>query len=378
MPRLPNSLIRQARSKHPYLPLLLRACRTLESAKAELRWLDEAALSWAEANADSTPQHTLPSKSLPRSIKKRGETLIAALKRKRLTQLCIQRGRSVPLQYLLGTEFFGDMELKVKRGVLIPRWETASITAHLAANLHSYLPPLQRVGNVQKPLKVLDLCCGSGCMGLVFTHEVLKQGKARAVELLGVDSSAKAVKLGRENAAFTARQSKPLGRRAKVGFRTADLMSLADLKRLFGREGSEQEWDVIVANPPYVSKDEYWSSNVDRSVRWHEPREALVPHISRRTAEGDKAEDTFYYSIFQVAARLQVRVMVMEVSGKEQAVRIAQWALSSNWTGAEVWRDEPGVAMDDEMVATYGMNLHVRGRGNVRGLIIWHDKEGGQ
>lgn len=33
-----------------------------------------------------------------------------------------ERSRGVPLQYLLGTEFFGDLELEVRRGVLVPRY----------------------------------------------------------------------------------------------------------------------------------------------------------------------------------------------------------------------------------------------------------------
>lgn len=99
MPRVSPRLFQHARNSHPLLPLLLRATRDLTSAKNELRWLKEYALAQAE--------------------KRRGPGLLGW--RYVLRQLCNDRARGKPLQYLLGSEYFGDLEIVCRPGVLIPR-----------------------------------------------------------------------------------------------------------------------------------------------------------------------------------------------------------------------------------------------------------------
>jgi methylase of polypeptide subunit release factors len=100
MPRLASSLLRLARAQDPLLIPLLRTCRDLESARNELRWLRENVEEKAVENG--TPQH--------------GEAI-----RQRLKRDCLDRGRGKPLQYILGTEYFGELELLCRPGVLIPR-----------------------------------------------------------------------------------------------------------------------------------------------------------------------------------------------------------------------------------------------------------------
>lgn len=98
MPRLPVSLLRRARSINGNLVPLLRATRDLSDAKNELRWL---------------AQHLASSNSSTESRRRAKGTLREA---------CLARGRGTPLQYVLGTEFFGDLEIGCKEGVLIPRY----------------------------------------------------------------------------------------------------------------------------------------------------------------------------------------------------------------------------------------------------------------
>lgn len=92
MPRIPHQLLRRARTADPLLPSLLLACRDIPSARNELRWLKEHAL-----NKDP------------------------AAWRPRLRSLVRQRALGRPLQYILGTEYFGDLEIACRPGVLIPR-----------------------------------------------------------------------------------------------------------------------------------------------------------------------------------------------------------------------------------------------------------------
>jgi hypothetical protein len=98
MPRIPPTLLHHARRIDRLLPPLLPVCRDLQSSRNELRWLGEHA---AEVVAS---QHagTSNEKHLLRQYVKR-------------------RSKGEPLQYILGTEFFGHLEIKCRPGVLIPR-----------------------------------------------------------------------------------------------------------------------------------------------------------------------------------------------------------------------------------------------------------------
>lgn len=103
MPRIPTSLLRKARAIDSLLPALLAPCRDLGTARNELRWLREH-VEQVAAEARGA----------------RGEMTIA--KRAFLRRLVKERARGRPLQYLLGSEHFGDLEITCRPGVLIPRY----------------------------------------------------------------------------------------------------------------------------------------------------------------------------------------------------------------------------------------------------------------
>lgn len=93
MPRIPPQAFRNARNISKELARLLPVCRDLHSAQNELRWLGEHA---AEKSNGRNENHLLH-------------------------QYVRRRARGEPLQYILGTEFFGDLEIDCRPGVLIPR-----------------------------------------------------------------------------------------------------------------------------------------------------------------------------------------------------------------------------------------------------------------
>jgi methylase of polypeptide subunit release factors len=100
MPRLPTLLLRHARAQEPLLVPLLHTCRDLKSARNELRWLKE---------------------HVEQDLIKQGLSAEGSAARQYLRRLCQDRGRGKPLQYILGTEYFGELELLCRPGVLIPR-----------------------------------------------------------------------------------------------------------------------------------------------------------------------------------------------------------------------------------------------------------------
>lgn len=97
MPRIPPAVFWRARSVAPAATLLLPVCRDLPSSLTELRWIQN--------HVDQNDQDS--------SRKCRRAAVLA---------LCRRRGRGEPLQYVLGTQPFGPLDLVCRPGVLIPRY----------------------------------------------------------------------------------------------------------------------------------------------------------------------------------------------------------------------------------------------------------------
>lgn len=98
MPRLHPRMLHHARKIDPLLPLVLQGIRELNSAKNELRWLKEFITSQPLSNHANSKDYD-----------------------RRLRKVCVDRARGKPLQYIMGSEYFGDLEIACQPGVLIPR-----------------------------------------------------------------------------------------------------------------------------------------------------------------------------------------------------------------------------------------------------------------
>lgn len=150
--------------------------------------------------------------------------------------------RGEPMPYILGQWDFYDMTLTVTPDVLIPRDDT-NIVTELAVKKALFLE--------QNP-RILDLCTGSGCIGLA----IAKRVKDARVTL--GDVSQAALRVARRNV-----QEQKLAARVKC--------LPIDVKK------PAQEFlgtfDLIVANPPYIPSGEI--QTLDPSVRDFEPRLAL-------------------------------------------------------------------------------------------------------
>lgn len=134
MPRLPNLLLNTARSLHPYLPLLLRACRDLRSAQNELRWLRQHAL-LTVSNSARRQRYARKTVSRIRCTEQISSfsnyfrrNSLRSLRSRRLSRedwvlhrWCRDRSRGMPLQYILGSQPFGEVDVLCRRGLLIPR-----------------------------------------------------------------------------------------------------------------------------------------------------------------------------------------------------------------------------------------------------------------
>ncbi len=166
-----------------------------------------------------------------------------------------------PLQYLLGYEWFGGMQLKVNEHVLIPRPETEEL-ARLAADT------IKRSA-IFEP-SIIDMGTGSGCIALLM-KKLIPEGR-----FFGIDVSSDALQIARENAAE---------QNLEITFGLADIL---DPCLTFN-----STFDVIISNPPYITTDEIPS--MSPRVVAHEPNNALF------VSNQDPLQ--FYRSIFSFSKK---------------------------------------------------------------------------
>ncbi|KAH6840969.1 S-adenosyl-L-methionine-dependent methyltransferase [Chaetomium sp. MPI-CAGE-AT-0009] len=289
MPRLPPSLFWRARCEiSPMAAQLLPACRDLQSAANELRWIRE---------------YVQDTKSpIPAEL--------------RVWKLVEKRAKGIPLQYVLGTQPFGNLEIKCRPGVLIPRPETEAYTLHLATLLSQPHPP-------PPSLTILDLCTGTGCIPLLLLHSLQATlPPTTPITIHGVDISPSAIALARTNHAHNPPPTP--SPHHTLTFHQHDIFSPTLLPSLQPNNNNSKKpkIDLLISNPPYISPSDF-ARNTARAVRNYEPRLALVPdhhnhHNGRQYA--CRPEDVFYARLLEIAAAVRPRRVLMEVGGWGEGV----------------------------------------------------------
>lgn len=155
----------------------------------------------------------------------------------------MERATHKPCQYILGTQVFMGFEFATAEGVLIPRPETELLVEE-ACNVAKKW--------TKKPdgrkRRVLDLCCGSGCIGISYAK--LRE-QEDVVDL--ADISDAAIALSKKNREHL---------QVDCSVIQSDLF-----------QKIEGKYDMIVSNPPYIRTDEI--PKLMEEVRDFEPHLAL-------------------------------------------------------------------------------------------------------
>lgn len=159
-----------------------------------------------------------------------------------LKELADRRMRGEPAAYILGKWGFCGLDLTVTPEVLIPRTDTEVLVEKA----------LELAGKRSSPLRILDLCTGSGCIGCALGR-MLPQSRVVLADL-----SREALNVAKQNA-------RDCGLGARAVCVEADAMS--DPAPQLG------SFDLIVCNPPYIARGELPA--LDASVREYEPLKAL-------------------------------------------------------------------------------------------------------
>jgi len=146
-----------------------------------------------------------------------------------------------PIQYVIGNVNFYGNKFKVNENVLIPRFETEE----LVENTLKYIDDIFS----SKDLKVIDLGCGSGCIGITLKN------KKPNLNVTLLDISPKALEVAKQNA--------------------TDLKIDVTLVENDMLEGLNEKYDVIISNPPYIKENE----EIEDIVKNNEPHLALYAGI---------------------------------------------------------------------------------------------------
>jgi methylase of polypeptide subunit release factors len=263
------------------------------------------------------------------------------------------------------------------------RQETAASVSYLAQSL---LQSWKESGLVD-PTNVLDLCTGTGCIPLLFQHELFKQPNIlpKIGRVVGVDISPQALKLSEDNKArqlheqhvYGSSNPTKLDTLRNMQFVQADILadeksSSSAMSKLREISPAKPNYEVLISNPPYISSAAFRITTA-ASVRRYEPKLALVPPHSP-TQQIIEDGDAFYPKLYDIAKLVKSKVVLFEVADMEQACRVAAMA-DEHWAIVEILRDDPEAVVGEteyaEIEGGAREKVRVRGQGNGRSVVAF-------
>lgn len=153
-----------------------------------------------------------------------GETPLSEAELALLNVLLARRLQGEPMAYILGEQEFWSLRLKVSEHTLIPRPDTERLVEVALDWAYKRL-------KMQENLHILDLGTGTGAIALALAHEL-----AEKAQITGIDFKVEAVQLAEQN-------------RQNLDIQNAQFLQSDWYKSL-----SNQYFDLIVSNPPYIDK----------------------------------------------------------------------------------------------------------------------------
>ncbi len=210
-----------------------------------------------------------------------------------------ERINKKPLQYILGSVPFCNLDILVKPPILIPRPETEEWSSDL----------IKKLPNI--PLNILDLCSGSGCITLALAKALPK------ARVIGLDIEQEAIDLALENK------------------RHNDIHNVDFIKSDLYEAVHHKTFDLIVGNPPYVSESDWLIMNPE-ITKW-ENKIALVANengffLIRKIIEQAKIFLN-KNSLFKNIPQLLIEI------GDTQGKEVIQLLKNNNFTNISIKKD---------------------------------------
>lgn len=263
--RISPKTVWKAFQKDPLLPLLLPECRTIENSITELKWIKE------NFNNNYTKKDRL------NLIKKS----------------CLKRQKHYPLQYILGDQPFGKLDILCRPGVLIPRWETEEWCHKLIELMNENVMQKsnETMGGIETKLRYIDLCTGTGCILLLLAASL------NLKDPMGIDLSSKAISLANQNLQHNLSYYKNSLSQPK--FLQKDVFEMDPTKE------NLPHFDLITSNPPYIHDHLH-----SKSVKIYEPKLALYGNLEfykNLVGKWCNQTDSFVYELGSIHQAQYVR-----------------------------------------------------------------------
>lgn len=239
----PLTQVKNEKKRYPQGRREERAMNVAEALAWSERVLQDAGVPEPRTDAEWLLSHVLRTQRT--LLYMESERAMDAEARQNFEALVYERCKRIPLAYLLGTQPFCGLTLKVDERVMIPRPETEQLVELVVGYL-------QRVRG--KPLLLADIGTGSGAIALALAHCFPE------ATVYGIDISEGALEVAQENA-------QRLGLSKRVVFLHGDLTE--PLEGIF----PTHTFDALVANLPYVPDGDW--EQLEPEVRYYEPAVAL-------------------------------------------------------------------------------------------------------
>ncbi len=211
-----------------------------------------------------------------------------------------KRSRHMPIAYIIKEKEFMSLPFYVDERVLIPRGDTEILVEEA----------IRIAKTKSEQLHVLDLCCGSGCIGISFAHYV------KNAHVILSDISRETLTVAKKN---------------------LDALQLNDrmdvLQSDLFNDIPAMKFDMILSNPPYISEDDL--KKLDTDVKDHEPISAL--------AGGTDGTDFYAKIIPQAKIFLEVGGHLILEIGYDQGEKIQNIMLDNGYEDVCVLKDYAGL-----------------------------------
>lgn len=169
-------------------------------------------------------------------------------------ELIDRRSKGEPVQYIMGSQEFMGLEFIVNENVLIPRQDTETLVEDALEIINTGTLRGEDMDIKRKEWDILDLCTGSGAIGVSLARI------ANKVNVTCSDISEGAIKVAKENA-------------QKHGVAKSVKFEQGDLFKPFSKHFRKQKFDMIISNPPYIKSSVI--PTLQKEVCEHEPISAL-------------------------------------------------------------------------------------------------------
>lgn len=169
-------------------------------------------------------------------------------------ELIDRRSKGEPVQYIMGSQEFMGLEFIVNENVLIPRQDTETLVEDALEIINTGTLRGEDMDVKRKEWDILDLCTGSGAIGVSLARI------ANKVNVTCSDISEGAIKVAKENA-------------QKHGVAKSVKFEQGDLFKPFSKHFRKQKFDMIISNPPYIKSSVI--PTLQKEVCEHEPFSAL-------------------------------------------------------------------------------------------------------